>query len=161
MKKLLATLVTGSAMLASSSAFAGNGAGCGLGKLIFEGKSGLLFNVLAATTNGSSYSQTGGLTSGTSGCDASATVKLEQEQTQFIVGNQAQLMNDVARAQGEYLMAYGRMLGCSAEGLSAFAVSLQANADNLISASEAQAVLQQTKQIIQNNPILQNSCIAG
>ena len=73
MKKLV-ILTAALTLLAVPAAFAGNTAGCGLGSIIFEGQSGVVMNVLAATFNGTSGNQTFGMTSGTSNCDASDTV---------------------------------------------------------------------------------------
>ena len=59
--------------LASSSAFAGYGAaGCGLGSFVFGDNNSWWAQTLGATTNGTSGSQTFGITTGTSNCDASA-----------------------------------------------------------------------------------------
>ena len=43
--------------------------GCGVGTMIFKGKSGLAPHVLAVTTNGTFGNQTFGMTSGTLGCN--------------------------------------------------------------------------------------------
>ncbi|MCB9094576.1 MAG: DUF3015 family protein [Halobacteriovoraceae bacterium] len=76
-------------------------AGCGLGAMIFKGKSGMMFNVMAATTNGSG-NQTFGMTTGTLGCDGDDKVAA----VSFIQNNRVALQNDVARGEGETLSAY-------------------------------------------------------
>jgi hypothetical protein len=102
MKKLLAIAVL---CLSTSSVFAAHGpAGCGLGSILFEGKEGTMFNVLAATFNGSSGNQTFGMSSGTLGCEDAATAKVSS--VSFIEGNNVALSNDVARGSGETLTAY-------------------------------------------------------
>ena len=102
MKKILVgALLT----LLSASSFAAHGpAGCGLGAILFAEKEGLVFNVLAATFNGSSGSQTFGMSTGTLGCEdaKSATVA----SVSFIEGNIVALSNDIAQGQGETLSAY-------------------------------------------------------
>jgi len=102
MKKLLAVAVL---CLSTSSVFAAHGpAGCGLGSVLFEGKEGTMFNVLAATFNGSSANQTFGMSSGTLGCEDAATAKVSS--VSFIEGNEVALSNDIARGEGETLTAY-------------------------------------------------------
>ena len=66
MKKIfLATSI----LLASAASFAAaNNVGCGLGTVVMGGQSGPAPQVLAVTTNGTSGSQTFGISSGTSGC---------------------------------------------------------------------------------------------
>lgn len=100
MKKLV--LLTA---LLSTSAFAAHGpAGCGLGSIMFEGKDGLVMNVLAATFNGSSANQTFGMSTGTLGCEDAKTAKVSA--VSFIEGNTVALSNDIARGNGETLDAY-------------------------------------------------------
>ena len=81
-------------------------AGCGLGNVIFGKDS----QILAATTNGSSYSQTFGITSGTSNCEqSSGMAKLES----YIEANPEALANDMARGEGETLVGLTEVLQCS------------------------------------------------
>jgi len=102
MKKLLVTAIL---CLSTSSVFAAHGpAGCGLGATLFEGKEGTMFNVLAATFNGSSGNQTFGMSSGTLGCEDAATARVSS--ISFIEGNEVALSNDIARGEGETLTAY-------------------------------------------------------
>lgn len=108
MKKLV--LLTA---LLSTSAFAAHGpAGCGLGSIMFEGKDGLVMNVLAATFNGSSANQTFGMSTGTLGCEDAKTAKVSA--VSFIEGNTVALSNDIARGNGETLDAYLALINKSA-----------------------------------------------
>ena len=153
--------------VASSIAYADKGPGCGVGKVLFEGKSGT-GNHLSATTvdwtvNGivPGY-QTFAMTSGILGCDPESTVKAEREQTQFIANNMPQLMNDIARGQGEYLMAYGRLLGCSGDSMTVFSSTLQSSYDQIVGQEmEVGAMLSNTKKVIRYNPNLQSACSAS
>jgi len=163
MRKLIGVLVFSTCWLfAVSSVHADEkGAGCGLGKMIFSDSKGMMPNLSAATTNSSSYSQSFGITSGTSGCDVSQTVKIEIDQTRFLANNMEQLINDISRGQGEYLIAYGKLLGCSAESLTTFSDSIQTHYESLVSGGlEAPNVLNNTKKLIHENPYLQNACSA-
>lgn len=84
-------------------------AGCGLGNMIF-GKDN---QILASTTNGSSNSQTFGITSGTSNCvEGSGVAKLEN----YIEANPEALANDMARGQGQTLTGLTQVLNCSNPG---------------------------------------------
>lgn len=98
-------IVMGFCLLASASAFSAHGpSGCGLGSVVFKGKSGLLFHVIAATTNGSSGNQTFGMSTGTLGCEDASTAKVAA--VDFIENNRQGLINDVAVGGGETLSAY-------------------------------------------------------
>jgi len=144
-------------------ALAGNGSGCGLGKMIFGGQTGMMPHLSAATTNFSSYSQSFGITSGTSGCDAeNAVVNNDVKKTDFIVNNMEQLMNDISRGQGEYLTAYSQLLGCSNEFMPVFFVSMQENYVAVVTdGMSATDVLTNTKIIINQHPQLQHACSAS
>lgn len=101
MKKLFTALL----LVASTSTFAANGpAGCGLGAILFEGKEGVMFNVLASTFNGTSGNQTFGMSTGTLGCEDAATAKVSA--VSFIEGNVVALSNDISKGNGETLEAY-------------------------------------------------------
>lgn len=105
MKKLLVVAT----MLVSSASFAAHGpAGCGLGSVLFEGKDGLVMNVLAATFNGSSGNQTFGMSTGTLGCEDAKTAKVSA--VSFIEGNTVALSNDIAKGNGETLNTYLSMV---------------------------------------------------
>ena len=107
MKKLLAA--TTLTLMLSQTAFAGHGpAGCGLGAVLFKDKSGLMWNVLAATTNGSSGNQTFGMSTGTLGCEDAA--KASVASVSFIEDNRMALANDIARGEGETLDAYLKLI---------------------------------------------------
>lgn len=81
-------------------------AGCGLGWQLFGGKDS---QILAATTNGSSGTQTFGITTGTSGCvDGDGMAKLDA----FIESNKVALETDAARGEGETLRSVALILKC-------------------------------------------------
>lgn len=111
MKKLLVVLAV---TLMASSAFAGKygSAGCGLGSMVFEGDQTWWKQVLAATTNGTSGSQTFGISTGTSNCDSPAPLKVGQAQA-FIEANKVALANDIARGNGETIVGLSKVYGCA------------------------------------------------
>ena len=122
MKKCMSLVAFVSVVLASGTAVADEGAaaaastvgygaaGCGLGSMLFGAKPGMV-QVLAATTNASSYSQTFGITTGTSNCDSggggTASAKV------FIEANREALAKDVSRGQGETIIGLAAIAGCA------------------------------------------------
>jgi len=114
MKKYLLTL--GVLMLLSSPAFAaGYGeAGCGLGSLIFHDAPGPI-QILAATTNASSYNQAFGITSGTSNCDKESALQTAKTENQlrFVNANFPSLAKEMAVGEGEQLTTLAGLMGCS------------------------------------------------
>lgn len=96
-------------------------AGCGLGTFVFKENNKM--QILAATTNGTSGSQTFGITTGTSNCKAGKETATA-EQRIFIEANLASLEKEAAQGQGEHLMAFAALLGCDQVD---FATHSQAN----------------------------------
>ena len=80
----------------------GDSTGCGLGTTIWAGQSGVLPQILAVTTNGTSGNQTFGITTGTLGCDKDDVVA-SAEVRQFAAVNLDNLATDIARGEGETL----------------------------------------------------------
>lgn len=98
MKKiLLASFAT--LMIASipNTAKAVDNPGCGLGSMLFEGRKGVLTDVLAATTNGTFGNQTFGMSSGTSGCKKNAPIH-HREFTLLVRNNYEGLAMAIAKA---------------------------------------------------------------
>lgn len=99
-------------MLCSTQLLAGYGsAGCGLGSMVLSGRG--FVQVFAATTNGTSGSQTFGISSGTSNCGGgggSASLPA------FADANRLALANDIARGNGETLVTLSQTLGCEDVG---------------------------------------------
>ena len=98
-------------------------AGCGLGAMLIGNKPGFV-QVFAATTNGIFGNQTFGITSGTLGCGASATVTVASTK-QYIQSNRQAFAKDVARGQGETVANLASLAGCS--NPAQVGVRLQAN----------------------------------
>jgi len=131
MKKSLLVALAG--LFVSSLAFAHHNygmAGCGLGSKWFADDN-VTSQVLAATTNGSSYNQLFGISSGSSNCTDHGHVRSAKEATMFIETNQIALANDIARGNGETLAHLSKVLGCSdAQNVGA---ALQKNYDSIFS----------------------------
>ncbi len=99
-------------LLPFSAAYANSdGSGCGLGKLILEGKSGTGVNIGASIINSIYGNQTFAMTSGTSGCDTTTTVKNDtQEREIFVASNIDNLSVDAAQGQGNYLASLAHIM---------------------------------------------------
>jgi len=125
-------------------------AGCGLGNLLFKKDT----QVLAATTNGSSYSQSFGITSGTSNCvDTEGHAKLKN----FIDGNRLALENDVSRADGETLKSVAFYFGC--QNSESFRQTLQSNFGQIFSPEkDSNEVFDGLKQTLNSNQTVASSC---
>lgn len=88
--------------------------GCGLGTMVFEGQSGVAPQVLAVTTNGTSFNQTFGITSGTLGCDSNDVIA-SAEVRQLTVANLDNLAKDMARGEGETLASLATAMEIEAD----------------------------------------------
>lgn len=83
-------------------------AGCGLGTLVMDKRSS---QVLVATTNGTGF-QTIGITLGTSNCVDEATAQVADKMDKYIHINKIQLAGDVAKGNGETIVALSEVIGC-------------------------------------------------
>ena len=91
--------------------FTGQGygmAGCGLGSIIFGDKPGMI-QIFAGTTNSFSGSQTFGVSSGTSNCGESSK---QNQASEFIKVNKVAIETEIARGEGESLLALAEILNC-------------------------------------------------
>ena len=110
-KALLAMLVLTSFVSAAHAAGGSDpNIGCGLGTELFAGKlDKKVFALLGATTNGT-YTQTFGISSGTSNCDGSAAGS--EGAKAFVETNRAALAKDIARGRGETIESLTELAGC-------------------------------------------------
>ena len=100
MKKFISLTCFG-LLLSTSSAFALDSTGCGLGSIVFKGQSGTIPQLLAVTTNGTFGTQTFGISSGTSGCDQNGRISGGNGRIfVFLEKNLEQFAIDAARGQG-------------------------------------------------------------
>lgn len=127
---IAASMAAGAVVTISSAAQARayGSAGCGLGSLIFEPSAGFS-QVFAATTNGTSYSQTFGITSGTSNCAGGSSDSAGAKA--FVETNRVALAKDIARGRGETIDGLSKLAGCRAP--SAVGSSLQRRFDQIFS----------------------------
>jgi hypothetical protein len=126
MKKILIAVVI-SAVPAFAFAQQNNIGTCGWGAKLFDGQSGVVPQILALTTNGTSYNQSFGITTGTSGCTQDGVVKSTWKTAMFIDGNKDRLARDMSIGNGETLDSLAHLIGVREEDRTAFSRALQAN----------------------------------
>jgi hypothetical protein len=107
-------------------------AGCGLGSIVLGSKPGFM-QVFAATTNGTSASQTFGITSGTSNCASTSSGGMAAKS--FIETNREAFAKDVSRGSGETIASLATLSGCS--NVQGVAQNLQRNFKTIFPSAKA------------------------
>lgn len=146
-KKLVLALLMGAAPM---GAMAGADGSCGVGTKIFDGQKGIAPQVLAMTTNGSTYNQLFGVTSGTLGCNPDAAVKSNWKMSMFIENNKAALARDMSSGSGETLDSLAALMGMKDADKAAFARVAQQNFTRIFPADDANTakVMASLKQVL-------------
>ena len=139
MKRLVILSVFTLLFAAAGTGFAaGYGtAGCGLGSMLLGSDPGFS-QVFAATTNGTSGSQTFGISSGTSNCGKSAFSSNERL-NEFVKANLDNLAKDVAMGHGESLETITELLEVSPDQRQAVHARLKANFTQIFPSDTVQA----------------------
>ena len=140
-RSVIAVAVFVISLIVVGSAFAVEGygsAGCGLGSLVFGDEPGMV-QVFAATTNGTSASQTFGITSGTSNCEKQPKFSSNERLNQFVMENMDNLAKDVAMGYGEFLETLVELLGVTAGDRTEVYARLQANFSSIFSSERIEA----------------------
>jgi len=131
-----AVIIIGMCAVLPLSVQASDGSGCGLGKVILEGKSGTSVNIAASILNNAIFPQTSAMTSGTMGCDTSTVVQNErQERDIFVASNIDNLSVDVAQGKGDYLSSLAHIMKIEDADKSAFFSLTQQNYEALFISS--------------------------
>ena len=157
---LVSALVLSLVSFSGSAFAAGYGdAGCGLGSIVFGSEQGGV-QVLAATTNGTFYSQTFGITTGTSNCNPAGLVKLDKEREEFAMKNYPTLVKEMAMGEGENLDTLAGLYGCSQESHADFGSLVQENFGAIVKSDSttSQEMLSSLKSEISGNAVLSKSC---
>jgi hypothetical protein len=158
MKRAFGAVVLATTVL-SAPAFARKygSAGCGLGSIVIGPGEGFS-QVFAATTNGTSYAQAFGISSGTSNCtQASAAAAIEQQES-FMVNNYGTLSKEMAQGQGETLAGLADVLGCETSLQPSVASHLQKSYERIFAAPGAMAALDATRRELSGVPTLASGC---
>jgi len=121
MKKLILVSIC----LFSTSALAGD-SGCGLGSVIIS-TNAKVQQLLSMTTNHMTFTQPLGITFGTSNCSASSIIKNDEEIKIYVKANQKELLQEMAKGEGERLEALATLYGCSGDKTKVFSAAAQTN----------------------------------
>jgi len=133
MKKM--TLM-GAVLLAASCSFAHaaeEGAGCGLGASVMEGKGGKGTNMAAAILNNIIIANTFFMTTGDGmmGCDPTQVIQRDELTEIFVAQNMDQITTDTAKGSGDYLNVLASLLGVPETELPRFSSLAQSQFDTL------------------------------
>jgi hypothetical protein len=128
MKKILSLIAV---IGLTTSIYANDNTGCGLGSLIIKKQDTVALQVLAATTNGTSGSQTFGITSGTSNCSKPNNYVSNDKLNRFVSENMDELALDISAGHGETLTTVAKLM--NVEDNAAFSSKLQANFTSIYS----------------------------
>ncbi|MBP9491530.1 MAG: DUF3015 family protein [Aliarcobacter sp.] len=131
MKKIISLLAV---TALSASLYANENTGCGLGSLIIKDQNSVALQVLAATTNGTSGSQTFGITSGTSNCAKPNNYVSNDKLNKFVSENMDELAMDISSGKGETLETVAKLM--NVENTQEFSAKLQANFSNIYSSQD-------------------------
>ena len=133
--------VIGIMLAGGRSAVAAGGfgsAGCGLGSVIFGNQPGAV-QIFAATTNGSFYSQTFGITSGTSNCEKQPKSFSNTRVHEFVAANMDGLAGDIARGNGESLATLVELMEIAPADRPATYTKLQARFSTIFASEQVDA----------------------
>ncbi len=155
MKKTALSLALAASAL-PGFALADNGPGCGIGTQIFKGQSGLFAHTLAATTNGSTFNQLFGLTSGTLDCNPANVVSNEFERVNFVAANLDNLSQEMAQGGGSHVQALAALYDIAPADRAQFYELTQREIPQLLDSSKngAQALLVSLNTAMNADPVL-------
>jgi len=131
----------------TSSSYAANttqmAAGCGVGSMIFQDKTGLLYSLFAGTTNGMTFSSIS-MTFGLVNCPKEASVS--GKIASFIDYNKQQLAVEMSQGRGEHLSALIEMYGVTDQ--QAAVSTLKASQSVIFSQSSTEAIQAQIEKAL-------------
>jgi hypothetical protein len=144
--------LTGSVWAADSSS------GCGLGWKVAPSNS--LISSTTRTYVNLTFSNTSGMTSGTSGCAKHSIVQNEMKAVHYAEANYGRLMTEMAEGDGEHLRGFAITLGCNPAAAGAFGKATQDNYSTIFPSETAvpAEMLQGVRNMIQREPALQSQC---
>ncbi len=126
-------------------------AGCGLGNVLFKKES----QILASTTNGSTYTNYFGITSGTSNCVEGGHTAM---MLQFIDVNKVALSKEAARGEGETISSLAKLAGCN--DAQTLGISMKTQYETLFPTEDVGAahVTRELQQLMRSNAELAAQC---
>lgn len=126
MKKIISLIA---AIGLTTVVYANENTGCGLGSLIIKNQNTVALQVLAATINATSGTQTFGITSGTSDCSKPNNYVSNDKLNKFVSENMDELAMDISAGKGETLETVAKLM--NVENSAEFSAKLQANFSNI------------------------------
>ncbi len=143
MKKSIAGIALMTLALGLSPAMAEEtGAGCGIGKIVLEGKSGRDKHLIAAVLNDIIFPRTYSMTTAAIldepflGCDPTQTVMRDEERDSFLASNIDSLSQEAAQGHGTHLAALADIIGIDQADQDSFFGLTQQHYDSIFVASE-------------------------
>ena len=159
MASLAVALMGMQAGLALANGNPDTGPGCGLGKLAWQNyphQKTIAVQTMEATTNGTFYSQTFGISSGTSGCTNDGKFWAQEKVNVFAALNFENLAQDMAQGQGEHLASLATLMGIPAAQQPAFFAMTHEKYASLVSAGETSpvALVKALNEAVATHPML-------
>ena len=135
-----------------------NGPGCGLGKLAWSdygGQKQIAPQIFMATTNGTFWSQTFGISSGTSGCTNDGVI-MKNKHVNLAGGAFESLKQEMARGEGEHLASLATLLGVPVDEQPVFFSLVQEKYASLVQSEDTTALvmLQAIQEAMAGHPVL-------
>ncbi len=134
-------------------------AGCGLGSVLFGETESRGGQILAATTNGIYGNGTFGMSSGTSNCvpDTSASsAAMRKNMDMFVTANRESLANDIAKSNGETILAISNIMGCKDSAY--LGAKLQSRYETIFSSKEDATVSDNMFNTVSTDRYLVENC---
>ncbi len=136
-----------------------NGPGCGLGKLAwgaYPGQQSIGAQVLQSTTNGTFWSQTFGISFGTSGCTNDGTIFASEKVNVFAAVNFEDISQEMAQGRGEHLTSLATLMEIPADQHEIFFAMAQEKYTTLIHEGEAspKAIVKAIYSAMDTHPVL-------
>lgn len=139
MKRMIVVAMLAFFVAAPAMAVNKENCGCGLGSMLMAENDGLVFELLATCTNGTSGNQTFGISSGTLECDKPAKLAMREKMDKFVADNMDALAVDIAMGEGETLGALAELAQIESEKKGDFYAALKANFDSLYPAGDVES----------------------
>ncbi len=133
--------------------------GCGLGSVLFGETESQGGQILAATTNGIYGNGTFGMSSGTSNCvpDNSAnSAAMRKNMDMFVSANRQSLANDIAKSNGETIVAISNIMGCKDSAY--LGAKLQSRYESIFSSKEDATVSDNMFNTVSTDRYLVENC---
>lgn len=133
--------------------------GCGLGSVLFGETESRGGQVLSSTTNSIYSNNTFGMMSGTSNCsqdNSEDTAAVRKNMENFIAVNQQALANDIAKNQGENLIALSDIMGCT--DVPYLGAKLQSEYNDIFSEKTIEVITDQVYESVASDRYLTENC---